>query len=386
MIRSIACLLALLLAESAAQPGATAGLTVPSGFSLQTVASVAGAREIAALPGGALAVGTRGRDVFIVPDAQNPKPQAPRLLVRLPESPAAGVTYSWKHRELYLASEYTVYALPYPSHGATPVRIARVRTGPISPGTDGDVHLSTSVAFDDPTNTLYVSVGSSCNACVEADPTRAAIFSMNPDGRGTRKRAERIRNAIALTVDPNSGALWAGDAGQDDLPSGHPYEFVDDVTAHAGIADYGWPNCEENHRPYVTGAHCADTVQPLIELPAYSTPIGATFYPTAAAGRFAFPARYRGGLFVAAHGSWHRATDGDFAAAPMVAFVPMRGDRPVRPVDWNDPTTQWNAFVAGFQSGKRRRGRPTGITVGTDGSLFVADDYAGAIYRIRPAR
>lgn len=63
----------------------------------------------------------------------------------------------------------------------------------------------------------------------------------------------------------------------------------------------------------------------------------------------------------------------------------MKGDRPEQPVEWSDPTTQWTDFVTGFQSGCMSRiGRATGIAIGARGSLFVGDDDAGAIYRIRP--
>jgi glucose/arabinose dehydrogenase len=65
----------------------------------------------------------------------------------------------------------------------------------------------------------------------------------------------------------------------------------------------------------------------------------------------------------------------------------MDGDRPVKPVDWQNPNTQWTDFISGFQSGCRTRiGRATGIAVGPKGSLFVADDASGKIYRIRPLR
>lgn len=211
-------------------------------------------------------------------------------------------------------------------------------------------------------------------------------FQMSPTGTNVVKRATRIRNAIALTTDPQSGALWAGDAGQDDLPFGHPYEFLDEVTSHPGLADYGWPACEEHRVPYVAGADCSKTVAPLVELPAYSTVIGATLYPAQPHGPFAFPAQYRGALFAAVHGSWHRTPNGTtYAAAPQVVSVAMRDGRPAVAVDWHDPHAQWRTFVGGFQSGERERtGRPTGIAVGPQGSLFVADDSAGTIYRIRP--
>jgi glucose/arabinose dehydrogenase len=181
--------------------------------------------------------------------------------------------------------------------------------------------------------------------------------------------------------------VWVGDAGQDDLPFGHPYEFLDDLSSHSGDADYGWPECEENRHAYVQGADCSKTVEPLVELPAYSTIIGATFYPADQKGHYAFAAPYRGGLFVAAHGSWHRGHGGCNAEPPRVVFVAMHGDRPARPVDWNNPAAQWSDFVTGFQTGcSNRSGRPTGLAVGPQGSLFVGDDDAGVIYRVRPKR
>jgi glucose/arabinose dehydrogenase len=65
----------------------------------------------------------------------------------------------------------------------------------------------------------------------------------------------------------------------------------------------------------------------------------------------------------------------------------MLGDRPVKSVDWTNPDTQWTDFVTGFQTGCTARiGRATGVAVGPAGSLFVADDAAGAIYRVRPKR
>ena len=122
----------------------------------------------------------------------------------------------------------------------------------------------------------------------ETDSQRAAIWKMSLNGSGMALFAQHIRNAIALAVNPASGHLWAAGAGQDDLPTYHPYEFADDITAAAtaggGTASYGWPYCEENHMLYNTGsgapANCNAQAQPLVEFPAYITHIGATFYPT----------------------------------------------------------------------------------------------------------
>ncbi len=359
---------------------AARGLSVPSGFTIAIVANVPQARELTATPNGDLLAGTATSNVYIVQNAEN-QAATPHVFAQLGDSPAAGVALSLQSCALYVGTQFGVYRIPYTigdttAHG-TPIKIASVRTG------GGSGHSTTSVAVT--SDALFASVGSSCNACVESDRTRATIQQMSLDGSGTTAKAVRIRNAIALTVNANTGTLWAGDAGQDYLPQGHPYEFFDPVSAHTGVADYGWPDCEENHTPYVSGAKCSNTVAPRVVFPAYETPIGAAFYPSNASAAHAFPSQYWGGAFVALHGSWH-SPNGCYVA-PRVAFVPVNGDTPQHAVNWSNPATQWSDFVSGFQpscDASSRIGRPTGVAVGPQGSLFVADDQTGNIYRIKP--
>jgi glucose/arabinose dehydrogenase len=209
---------------------------------------------------------------------------------------------------------------------------------------------------------------------------------MDPTGANMTTKATRFRNAIALATNPDTGTLWAGGAGQDSLAHGHPYEFFDAVTSHAGMADYGWPDCEEDHMQYVPGSNCTSTVAPLVVLPAYSTIIGAAFYGASQTGTHVFPTANRG-LYLAAHGSWHtNVGTNTYFSPPRVAFVPMNGDAPMMPVNWSDPTVQWTELIGGFQlaDGTTRIGRPTGLAVGAQGSLFVADDQNGLVYRVRP--
>ncbi|MBV9232937.1 MAG: hypothetical protein JO030_02745, partial [Candidatus Eremiobacteraeota bacterium] len=247
----------------AATPRAAPGLHVPPGFIIETVAEVAGARELAALPNGDLLVGTTGSDVWLLRNAEGNAEPA-RIFADFDDEHASGVAYARENRTIYVGTMHHVWAIPY--DGGTKAgamrRVADVRSGPVAPGTDGDVHVTTSVAFS--INRLYVAVGSSCNArmhgggapCTEVDPTRSAVSVARLDGSQLTLRAKRIRNAIALAVDPDTGDVWVGDAGQDDLPFGHPYEFLDDLSAHPGVADYGWPQCEENRHAYVPASDC----------------------------------------------------------------------------------------------------------------------------------
>ncbi|MHB8441873.1 MAG: PQQ-dependent sugar dehydrogenase [Candidatus Tyrphobacter sp.] len=366
------------------------GLTLPAGFSGAIVANVPKARELAIAPNGDLFVGTEGSSVFIVAHADDAGAAAtPQIFWTDPngDGPNAGVALSLQECALYVGSNTAVWMVGYHPGDRSESRalhVASVRTGGIPAGSDGDVHRTTSVAFTQ--GALFVSIGSSCNACTEVDPTRAVVLQFAPTGGSYTTKAHRIRNAMALAVDPVSGHLWVAGAGQDGLPYAHPYEFADDLSAHPGNADYGWPDCEENHVAYVSGSNCAATVAPIVELPAYSTMIGATFYPADQTGTNAFPARFGGGLFLAAHGSWHTIPgSSSYSAPPQVVFVSMNGDTPSTPVNWSDPTMQWQTFLSGFQrDGSDRIGRPTGIVVGPTGSLFVADDQTGNIYRIRP--
>ncbi len=352
-----------------------AHLTVPEGFTVERIAHVEGPRELAIAPNGDLFAGTNDTRIIVVADAQG-TPKPPATFTQIDGHPVAGVTIAGN--TMFIGAQFGVYALPYQTGDrvarAAPHKIATVRPSGIARD-----HVTTSVAVA--RGVLYAAVGSSCNNCQpDLDATRASIVQMQLDGTNLGPKAEHIRNAIALTSNPQTGSLWAGVAGQDELAHGHPYEIVDDISAHPGVADFGWPYCYENRQAVSASHDCSRVALPRVALPAYETPVGAAFYPATIAGPYAFGPDYRGGLFVALHGSWHMPP-----VPPRVVFIPMRGDDPQTPVQWGDPNAQWHEFMGGFQQADGGRiGRPTGVAVGTDGSLFVADDDADTIYRIRP--
>lgn len=337
-------------------------ITIPANYTITQVATVPGARELSLSPSGDLYVGTRGQDVYIIRHADSAKPESARVYVTVDDAPDSGVAFG--NGTLYVGTQHGVWRV----QNGKPVKVASVRTGDPPAGSDGDVHQTTSVAVDG--TKVYASVGSSCNACVETDSTRATVGEIK-NGRYV-PIATRIRNAIAMAIDPSTHHLWVSNAGQDELPAGNPYEFFDDVSAHSDPVDYGWPFCYED-RKQKAGTHenCKNVATPQLIFPAYETPIGAVFA--------------HGGVFVTLHGSWHGPRQGlQGYMPPRVVFVPMKNGKPAHALNWNDPSAQWAQFIGGYQDGGTivRDGRPSGITAASNGDLFLADDQTGAVYRI----
>ncbi len=230
------------------------------------------------------------------------------------------------------------------------------------PGLPNNGHFTKTVDFG-PDGKMYVSMGSSCNVCVEEDKRRAAILIFDDDGKNGKVYASGLRNSVGLTRHPETGELWATDNGRDWLGDNLPPEEVNIIREGK---DYGWPYCYGDNVPdpdYNEPGKCVKTVPPAVKMQAHSAPLGLTFYN----GRM-FPPEYRGDLFVAFHGSWNRSEPTGY----KVVRIKMKDGKPEGIED----------FASGWLRGVNRYGRPVGVTVGPDGELFVSDDMRGVIYRI----
>lgn len=231
----------------------------------------------------------------------------------------------------------------------------------------GGRHVTRTVALG-PDGSIYISVGSSCNECADA-ADRAVIMHYRADGSGGEVYARGLRNSVGLAFQPGSGRLWAVDNGQDLLGDNIPPDELD-LIRQGG--DYGWPYCYGNGQPdssvsAATG-YCARTISPAASLQAHSAPLGIAF-----ATGSKLPARYRGGVFVAHHGSASRSQ----ATGYKVVYIPISGTRAGTP---QDLITGW--LPAGATSVGAVWGRPAGLLVAADGSLLISDDYAGVVYRL----
>ncbi len=227
---------------------------------------------------------------------------------------------------------------------------------------------STRTVLIGPDNHIYVAIGSDCNVCTESDPHRAAIWVYNMDGSGGRQYAKGLRNAVGMAINPWNQQVWVDVNGRDLLGDDIPPETVYALT---NGGDYGWPRCHAGtiHDPqFGQAANACDGVQqPLVKMQAHSAPLGIDFYPTTSTQ---FPASYRNSVYIAFHGSWNRSTP----TGHKIVRVQLQDGKVVG---------QAEDFITGWLGdGGNSTGRPTGLTFGPDGTMFVSDDTYGVIYHI----
>jgi glucose/arabinose dehydrogenase len=231
---------------------------------------------------------------------------------------------------------------------------------------DAGQHKTRTVAFL-PDGRMVLSVGSSCNVCEEEDARRGTVLVYDgPDGEGEEIFASGLRNAVGLTIHPESGKLWVTNNGRDLMGDDIP---PDTVHVLSEGADYGWPRCHGGHVVDPDYGHpeaCAGVPEPAVQLQAHSAPLGLLFYAADS-----FPAEYQGDLFVALHGSWNRSEPTGY----KVIRIPVQNGRASGSVE--DFATGWLDAESSSASG-----RPVGLAVGPDGALYVSDDKGGFVYRI----
>jgi glucose/arabinose dehydrogenase len=214
-----------------------------------------------------------------------------------------------------------------------------------------------------PDGKLYVPVGMPCNICEQEDRRFGTIMRMNADGSGLEVFASGIRNTVGFDWDPTTRELWFTDNGRDWLGDDLPPDELDHAP-RAGM-HFGFPYCYGKNvpDPQYPGHELTNYEPSEMDLGAHVAALGMRFYE----GRM-FPDEYRGGIFIAEHGSWNRTTPIGY----RVVFVRMEDGKPV----------SQSVFAEGWMEGGAAWGRPVDVEVLTDGSLLVSDDKADAIYRI----
>lgn len=340
--------------------------TFPTGHTLQTVpgwrvsifaAGLEGPRLLAFSPAGDLYVTLPGAGkVVVLPDRDHDGVADARRDFATGLDRPHGLCFAGG--ELVVAENHRLLRLPDADRDLRADRVEILSTDL----PDGGGHWTRSVAVG-PDGTFYVAAGSSCNACVERDPRRAAILAIPAQGGKATLFARGLRNSVGLAFAPD-GELWASDNGRDLLGDDLP---PDEINRIVRGGDYGWPYCYGARVPdpaFGSPQRCAATRPAAVELPAHSAPLGIAF----GAG-LSFPRRFRQMLLVAYHGSWNRSIPTGY----KLVGIPFAAGRPVgKPQD----------LVRGWLSDGHAWGRPVAPAVGPDGALYLSDDRAGVIYRI----
>lgn len=341
--------------------GGEADVSVPPGFAVNVFASgLDRPRFITFGPDGTLYAAERGAGrIVALPDTDGDgRADAVRPFAAALEQPHS---LAWHEGALYVGVPSGVVRLT-DTDGNGMAEGGETIVGDLPPG---GAHTTRTVLFL-PDGRMVVSVGSSCNVCVEADPRRAAILVYDDaSGANGRLFATGLRNAVGLAVQPGTGELWATNNGRDFMGDDLPPETVY-VIRDGGR--YGWPACHAGDIPdpeFGGPGACDGMEQPVVEMQAHTAPLGLTFYTGDA-----FPEAYRDDLFIALHGSWNRPEPVGYE----VVRVPLDNGIVAGPGE---------AFATGWlDAGGAVSGRPVGLAVGPDGALYVSDDRGGFIYRI----
>src|SRR5277367_5755816 len=230
-------------------------------------------------------------------------------------------------------------------------------------------HQNRHLVIDPKTGALFVGVGSSGNLGVEPEP-KATIQRFNADGSSQTTFASGMRNPTALAFHPQTGELYALVQERDGLGDRLPSDYLTHVQK-GGF--YGWPYAYIGKHPQAGFANLAPdkvkaTITPDLLFEAHSSAMDLAFYEGDQ-----FPHEYKDDAFVALKGSWNSSEPTGYE----VVRVPFKDGR---------PEGYYENFATGFWiSGEQRAevwGRPAALAVAKDGSLLVADDTGGTIWRI----
>jgi glucose/arabinose dehydrogenase len=269
--------------------------------------------------------------------------------------------------DLYVANTDAIVRYPYKDGDTTITAPGEVLTA--LPGGPIDHHWTKSLVASRDGSLLYVGVGSNSNTTengLQAEENRAAIWEVDRSSGRWRIFASGLRNPNGLSLEPQSGALWAVVNERDELG---PNLVPDYLTSVKDGGFYGWPYSYfgqhldprvQPQRPDLV----AKAIVPDYALSSHVAPLGLAFNTGAG-----LPDAYRGGAFVGEHGSWDRPAFNGY----KVVFVPFANGR---------PSGKAQDFVTGFLDGDNARGRPVGVAFDKSGALLIADDVGNTVWRV----
>ena len=357
-----------ILYAQAPAPASPADLHPPDGFTISVFASdLQGARYMAVSPEGTLLVARRPRnEVVALPDKDRDGRAEPEVVL---SNMTNAHSLAFKDGWLYVATTPAVVRVKWTNGKpiGEPEKVVDLPTSTPS------VHVTRTIRFG-PDGRLYVSIGSSCNACVEPDPRRTTIQVVASDGT-LQPYARGLHNALGFDWDPQTGRMWANETGPEGMGDEMPADEINLIEQgkHYGFPFFVGANISTRVLPEmkdITPDVSEDAVvKPVLELPAHITGMDLRFYTGTQ-----FPAPYRNALFMTLHGASTLPTPKRIGY--KVVRVLMKDGRP----------TGLEDFATGWLKDGVVSGRPAGLMTGADGALYVSDDNKGFIYRIAYGR
>ena len=245
---------------------------------------------------------------------------------------------------------------------------------PVLPGyaqLRGGGHWTRDVVFSKDGQRMFVSVGSASNVDdTDTHPNefhRADVLLYTPEGKFVKVFAYGIRNCVGEAINPITGQLWCSTNERDRLGNNLVPDYITSVKEDGF---YGWPwyYMGGHQDPRHVGKHPelkSKVITPDVLVQPHMASLEMTFY-----NGHQFPASYSGDAFAAEHGSWNRARRGGYE----VIRVPMKNGH---------ATGEYEDFMTGFVTADGKVwGRPVGVTVAKDGSLFVTDDGTKVVWHV----
>jgi glucose/arabinose dehydrogenase len=351
---------------------------LPSGFKIDLYAVVPDARHLAVGPQGiAVFVGTRKSDIWVVTDrnkdrvADEVKRFAPTIDFVIPN----GVCFS-KDGFLFTVEQNRVLMFPAAEffYESPDVAVATiVAKGKLIPEDEESYNHTARVCDIGPDNKLYISLGQPFNVPPQDKMEKykqwgiGGIIRMDRDGKNREVYAYGVRNSVGQDFNPKNGELWFDDNQVDGMGDDIPPGELNRATGPGQNFGFPWYGGGKiRTAEYKDSEPPKDVVFPQVEQVAHAADLGMMFYT----GKM-FPAKYRGGIFSAQHGSWNRTT----AVGARVMFTPVNDD---------GTAGESSPFAEGWLVSDTGEylGRPADVAQLPDGSLIVSDDLAGALYRI----
>jgi glucose/arabinose dehydrogenase len=273
---------------------------------------------------------------------------------------------------MYVGNTDSVVRFPY-QNGDLKSRGAAEKLADIPGGgrLRGGGHWTRDIVFSKDGTRMLVSVGSHSN--VDDSDThpeeyhRADVLQFMPEGKFEKVYAWGIRNCVGEAINPITGALWCSTNERDALGD----NLVPDYITHVEEGGfYGWPwyYMGGHQDPRHAGKHPelkSKVLVPDVLLQPHFASLEMLFYDG-----WQFPAEYKGDVFAAEHGSWNRQK----RAGYEVIRAPLENGK---------ATGEYEDFLTGFVTADGRVwGRPVGVAVAQDGSLFVSDDGSKSIWHV----